>query len=32
MDEHAMEIHRIYVLQEYHGKKMGQLFIDQVLK
>lgn len=32
MDENAMEIHRIYVLQEYHGKKVGQLFIDQVLE
>lgn len=32
MNEHAMEIHRIYVLQEYHGKKVGQLFIDHVLE
>ncbi|WP_074722848.1 GNAT family N-acetyltransferase [Flavobacterium frigoris] len=32
MNEHAMEIHRIYVLQEYHGEKVGQLFIDQVLE
>lgn len=32
MDERAMEIHRIYVLQEYHGKKVGQLFVDHVLK
>lgn len=32
INEHALEIHRIYVLQEYHGKKVGQLFIDEILK
>ena len=32
MDQHAMEIHRIYVLQEYQGKKVGQLLIDYVLE
>jgi ribosomal protein S18 acetylase RimI-like enzyme len=32
MDEHAMEIHRIYVLQKYQGKKVGQLLIDYVLE
>jgi ribosomal protein S18 acetylase RimI-like enzyme len=31
MDEHALEIQRIYVLQEFHGKRVGQLFIDEVL-
>jgi ribosomal protein S18 acetylase RimI-like enzyme len=31
INEQAMEIHRIYVLQEFHGKKIGQLFIDEVL-
>ena len=30
--EHALEIHRIYVLQEFHGKKVGQLLIDEVSK
>jgi len=32
INEHALEIHRIYVLQQFHGKKVGQLFIDEVLK
>lgn len=31
LDEHALEIQRIYVMQEFHGKKVGQLFMDQVL-
>ncbi|MFT5714675.1 MAG: ribosomal protein S18 acetylase RimI-like enzyme [Flavobacterium sp.] len=31
MNEQALEIQRIYVLQEFHGKKVGQLFIDEVL-
>jgi ribosomal protein S18 acetylase RimI-like enzyme len=30
MDEHA-EIHRIYVLEEYQGKKVGQILFNQVL-
>jgi GNAT superfamily N-acetyltransferase len=32
MDEHAMEIHRIYVLQEYQGKKSRAALIDYVLE
>ena len=32
INEHALEIHRIYVLHQFHGKKVGQLFIDEVLK
>lgn len=32
LNKDAMEIHRIYVLQEYHGKKVGQLFVDHVLE
>jgi ribosomal protein S18 acetylase RimI-like enzyme len=32
LDDRAMEIHRIYVLKEYHGKKVGQLFVDHVLE
>lgn len=31
MDEQALEVQRIYVLQEFHGKKVGQLFIDEIL-
>jgi ribosomal protein S18 acetylase RimI-like enzyme len=31
MDEHAIEIHRIYVLEEYQGKKVGQILFNQVL-
>jgi GNAT superfamily N-acetyltransferase len=27
MDEHAIEIHRIYVLEEYQGKKVGQILV-----
>jgi hypothetical protein len=25
MDEHAIEIHRIYVLEEYQGKKVANI-------
>lgn len=32
INEHALEIQRIYVLQQFHGKKVGQVFIDEVLK
>jgi diamine N-acetyltransferase len=28
----AMEIHRIYVLKEFHGKKAGQLLLDEAIK
>lgn len=28
----AMEIHRIYVLKAFHGKKIGQLLLDEALK
>lgn len=31
LDNGAMEVQRIYVLKEFHGKKVGQLFIDKVL-
>jgi ribosomal protein S18 acetylase RimI-like enzyme len=31
INEQAMEIHRIYVLQEFHGKKVGPLFMEQAL-
>ncbi|UQD56578.1 GNAT family N-acetyltransferase [Flavobacterium sp. K5-23] len=31
INEQAMEIHRIYVLQEFHGKKLGPLFMEQAL-
>jgi len=27
-----LEIHRIYVLRTFHGKKVGQLLLDEVLK
>ena len=30
--ENNLEIHRIYVLQAFHGKKIGQLLLDEVLK
>jgi ribosomal protein S18 acetylase RimI-like enzyme len=30
--ENALEIHRIYVLHAFHGKKAGQLLLDEVLK
>ena len=29
--EHALEIERIYVLQEFHGKKIGQLLYEKAL-
>ncbi|MBA4318517.1 MAG: GNAT family N-acetyltransferase [Flavobacterium sp.] len=28
----SMEIHRIYVLKEFHGKKIGQLLLDKAIK
>lgn len=31
-NQKAMEIHRIYVLKAFHGKKMGQLLLDEALK
>ena len=31
-NEHALEIHRIYVLKAFHGKKIGQLLLDEALK
>ena len=30
--EQALEIHRIYVLKAFHGKKIGQLLLDEALK
>ena len=30
--QQAMEIHRIYVLKEFHGKKIGQLLLDEAIK
>lgn len=30
-DETSLEIERIYILNEFQGKKIGQFFIDQVL-
>ncbi len=30
-DEKAVEIERIYVLKDYHGKKIGQLLLDKAL-
>lgn len=32
MDLNAFEIQRIYVLQAYHGKRVGQLLIDKALE
>lgn len=32
INENALEIHRIYVLQQFHGKRIGQLFVDKVLE
>lgn len=32
VNKNALEIHRIYVLQAFHGKKVGQLLIDEVKK
>ena len=31
-DEKALEIERIYVLKEFHGKSVGQLLYDQAIK
>jgi diamine N-acetyltransferase len=31
-DDKAMEIERIYVLQEFHGKKAGQLLFDKAVE
>lgn len=31
-DEASLEIERIYVLREYHGKKLGQLLLDKALE
>lgn len=31
-DANALEIERIYVLKEYHGKKAGQLFYDKAVQ
>jgi ribosomal protein S18 acetylase RimI-like enzyme len=28
----SMEIHRIYVLKEFHGKKIGQLLLNEAIK
>ena len=28
----AMEIHRIYVLKKFHGKKIGQLLLNEAIK
>lgn len=32
VNENALEIQRIYVLQAFHGKKIGQLLLDEVVK
>jgi diamine N-acetyltransferase len=31
-DDNAVEIERIYVLKEYHGKKVGQLLYDKAIQ
>lgn len=31
-DDKALEIERIYVLKEYHGKKVGQLLYDKAMQ
>lgn len=31
-DDSALEIERIYVLQEFHGKKVGQILYDKVIE
>ncbi|MBX3164182.1 MAG: GNAT family N-acetyltransferase [Bacteroidetes bacterium] len=31
-DEKALEIERIYVLKEFHGKKVGQILYDKVIE
>jgi ribosomal protein S18 acetylase RimI-like enzyme len=30
--ENYLEIHRIYVLKEFHGKKIGQLLLDKAIE
>jgi ribosomal protein S18 acetylase RimI-like enzyme len=30
--ENTLEIHRIYVLETFHGKKVGQLLLDEAIK
>lgn len=32
INKNALEIHRIYVIQAFHGKKVGQLLIEEVKK
>ncbi|MBG6111053.1 ribosomal protein S18 acetylase RimI-like enzyme [Flavobacterium sp. CG_9.10] len=32
ISDHALEIHRIYVSQSFHGKKVGQLLLDKVIE
>ena len=32
INDHALEIHRIYVSQAFHGKKVGQLLLDKVIE
>ncbi|SHM36894.1 GNAT family N-acetyltransferase [Flavobacterium xanthum] len=31
-DQNALEVHRIYVLQTFHGKNIGQLLLNQAKK
>lgn len=31
-DENALEIERIYVLKEFHGKKVGQMLYDEAIE
>lgn len=31
-DENALEIERIYVLKEFHGKKVGQILFEKALE
>jgi ribosomal protein S18 acetylase RimI-like enzyme len=31
-DKNALEIERIYVLKEFHGKKVGQLLFDKAIE
>ncbi|TDE26951.1 MULTISPECIES: GNAT family N-acetyltransferase [Flavobacterium] len=32
INENALEVHRIYVVQTFHGKNIGQLLLDEVKK
>jgi hypothetical protein len=32
MDEHAIEIHRIYVLEDKEGKKVGKYYLIRFLQ